>query len=204
MTTDHIPDTRKKVPTAGSPVQRPVVLRAPERAAFEAWLNPGRHAGNVSPWVKPGRYEKETHQLAWLAWRACRDDGAACLAEAARHMRENAAGLRQWPDMEQEASSVARNAKSAICTSSTTWSSAACPLDIRATTLLAARPLERRVRRHCCRSGNDSDGRRGFVGGQRAAHAGAMPVHRMAAPWRRPCGLESDVSGDFSGHANAP
>ena len=27
-----------------------------------------------------------------------------------------------------------------------TWSSAACPLDIRATTLLAARPLERRVR----------------------------------------------------------
>jgi hypothetical protein len=45
---------------------------APERAAFEAWLNPGRHEGNVSPWVEPGRYEKETHQLAWLAWRAAR------------------------------------------------------------------------------------------------------------------------------------
>lgn len=40
------------------------------RAAFEAWLNPGRHSGNVSPWVPPGRYEKETHQLAWLAWQA--------------------------------------------------------------------------------------------------------------------------------------
>ena len=42
----------------------------PERTAFETCLNPGRHAGNVSPWVEPGRYEKETHQLAWLAWRA--------------------------------------------------------------------------------------------------------------------------------------
>ena len=43
---------------------------APERAAFERWLNPGQHAGNVSPWVEPGRYEKDTHNLAWLAWRA--------------------------------------------------------------------------------------------------------------------------------------
>lgn len=42
------------------------------RAAFEAWLNPGKHAGNVSAWVPPGRYEKDTHQLAWLAWCAAR------------------------------------------------------------------------------------------------------------------------------------
>lgn len=41
-----------------------------ERAAFEAWLNPGRHAGNVSAWVEPGRYEKDAHNLAWLAWNA--------------------------------------------------------------------------------------------------------------------------------------
>ena len=41
-----------------------------DRAAFEAWLNPSRHAGNLSPWIEPGRYEKEAHQLAWLAWRA--------------------------------------------------------------------------------------------------------------------------------------
>lgn len=44
------------------------------REPFEAWLNPGRHAGNVSPWVEPGRYQKETHQLAWLAWRAAQAD----------------------------------------------------------------------------------------------------------------------------------
>lgn len=43
---------------------------APEREAFERWLNPGGFSGNVSPWVEPGRYQKETHQLAWLAWRA--------------------------------------------------------------------------------------------------------------------------------------
>ena len=42
---------------------------APEREAFERWLNPGGFSGNVSPWVEPGRYQKETHQLAWLAWR---------------------------------------------------------------------------------------------------------------------------------------
>ena len=41
----------------------------PEREAFERWLNPGGFSGNVSPWVEPGRYQKETHQLAWLAWR---------------------------------------------------------------------------------------------------------------------------------------
>ena len=44
------------------------------REAFEAWLNPGHHAGNVSPWVEPGRYQKETHQLAWLAWKAAQAD----------------------------------------------------------------------------------------------------------------------------------
>ena len=41
-----------------------------ERDAFEKWLNPADHAGNVSAWVAPGRYEKDTHNLAWLAWRA--------------------------------------------------------------------------------------------------------------------------------------
>ncbi len=42
------------------------------RPEFEEWLNPGRHEGNVSAWVEPGRYAKETHQLAWLAWQAAR------------------------------------------------------------------------------------------------------------------------------------
>jgi len=50
------------------------------RPEFEAWLNPGRHDGNVSAWVAPGRYEKESHQLAFLAWQAARskapDDAA--------------------------------------------------------------------------------------------------------------------------------
>ena len=48
-----------------------------ERVAFEAWLNPGHHTGNVSPWVEPGCYEKETHQLAWLAWLAAREYSVA-------------------------------------------------------------------------------------------------------------------------------
>jgi hypothetical protein len=51
------------------------------REAFEAFLNPGNHAGNLSPWVEPGRYEKETHQLAWLAWQAAT---ARALAEAVK------------------------------------------------------------------------------------------------------------------------
>lgn len=52
----------------GLAVDRGVGRLVPERAAFEAWLNPGGHAGNVSAWVEPGRYENDTHQLAWLAW----------------------------------------------------------------------------------------------------------------------------------------
>ena len=40
----------------------------PERARFEYWLNPGGHAGNVSAWVPPGRYENPAHSLAWRAW----------------------------------------------------------------------------------------------------------------------------------------
>ena len=47
------------------------------RKAFERWLNPGQHAGNVSPWVEPGRYEKDTHNLAWLAWQAATAQQAA-------------------------------------------------------------------------------------------------------------------------------
>ena len=45
------------------------------REAFEAWRNPGKHAGNVSAWVAPGRYENDTHQLAWLAWQAAYEAG---------------------------------------------------------------------------------------------------------------------------------
>lgn len=53
------------------------------RQAFEEWLNPGHHAGNVSPWVEPGRYEKETHQLAWLSWQAWQAATNAALQMAA-------------------------------------------------------------------------------------------------------------------------
>lgn len=53
------------------------------REAFEAWLNPGHHAGNVSPWVDPGRYQKETHQLAWLAWKAAQADAYERAAKVA-------------------------------------------------------------------------------------------------------------------------
>jgi hypothetical protein len=56
---------------------KPAVLRLnvglgpePEREAFEAWMNPGRHACNLSPWVAPGRYEDDRHQMAWLGWKA--------------------------------------------------------------------------------------------------------------------------------------
>ena len=75
----------------GSLVERGVRALDPERAAFEAWLNPGRHAGNVSLWVEPGRYEKDTHNLAWLAWQAARPKRAAVgrlinlAAELAQH-----------------------------------------------------------------------------------------------------------------------
>lgn len=51
------------------------------RKAFEAWLNPGKHAGNVSAWGAPGRYEKDTHQLAWLAWCAALSAPAPAPAE---------------------------------------------------------------------------------------------------------------------------
>lgn len=40
-----------------------------DRKRFEEWLNPGGFPDNVSPWVPPGRYEKQTHQMAWLGWR---------------------------------------------------------------------------------------------------------------------------------------
>lgn len=61
--------TKNTPPVESDPFERPVGRLASERTAFEAWLNPGGHAGNVSPWVEPGRYEKDTHQLAWLAWQ---------------------------------------------------------------------------------------------------------------------------------------
>lgn len=55
-------ETTSTLDAGGSPLERGVRALEPERAAFEAWLN-------------PGRYEKETHQLAWLAWRAARAKG---------------------------------------------------------------------------------------------------------------------------------
>ena len=64
-------------PAVGTPDHWQVRAHDPERVAFEAWLNPGRHAGNVSPFVEPGHYEKETHPLAWLAWQAARPKRAA-------------------------------------------------------------------------------------------------------------------------------
>lgn len=51
----------------------PVGRLAEQRASFEAWLNPGNHAGNVSAWVEPGRYENDAHQLAWLVWQRWED-----------------------------------------------------------------------------------------------------------------------------------
>lgn len=60
-------------PHCGGPIDQQSAPSEPvqgEREAFEAWLNPGNHADNVSPWVEPGRYEKDTHSLAWLAWQA--------------------------------------------------------------------------------------------------------------------------------------
>ncbi len=65
-------DTPEALPAVGAQHEPGVRALCPERAAFEAWLNPGRHESNVSPWVEPGRYEKDTHNLAWLAWRAAR------------------------------------------------------------------------------------------------------------------------------------
>lgn len=59
------------------------MIEDPTRAGFEAWLNPGNHAGNVSPWVEPGRYEKDTHNLAWLAWKAAREQALKDAAQAA-------------------------------------------------------------------------------------------------------------------------
>ncbi len=56
-------------PAHVGPVEHTVGRPDPKRAAFEAWLNPGAHPGNVSAWVEPGRYEKDTHQMAWLAWQ---------------------------------------------------------------------------------------------------------------------------------------
>jgi hypothetical protein len=59
------------------------------REAFEAWLNPGHHAGNVSPWVEPGRYQKETHQLAWLAWKAAQSDAYERAAKLCRKIADD-------------------------------------------------------------------------------------------------------------------
>ena len=63
-------DDSTAAPAVALPVECLVGRPEPERAAFEAWLNPGGHPGNISQWVEPGRYEKDTHQMAWLAWQA--------------------------------------------------------------------------------------------------------------------------------------
>lgn len=70
MSTKDIHESREPAPPLGLGSSEGLGLE-PERAAFERWLNPGQHAGNVSPWMKPGRYEMAEHQLAWLAWKAC-------------------------------------------------------------------------------------------------------------------------------------
>ena len=59
------------------------------REAFEAWLNPGHHAGNVSPWVEPGRYQKDTHQLAWLTWQAAQADAYERAAKVCRALGDD-------------------------------------------------------------------------------------------------------------------
>lgn len=58
------------VPAVGSQVDLVLGPRPPERAAFEAWLNPGHYADNISPWVAPGRYKSDRHQMAWIGWQA--------------------------------------------------------------------------------------------------------------------------------------
>lgn len=68
------------------------------REAFEAWLNPGHHAGNVSPWVEPGRYQKETHQLAWLAWKAAQADAYERAAQLCDQMFNRAADADECAD----------------------------------------------------------------------------------------------------------
>ena len=83
------------------------------RAAFEAWLNPGQHAGNVSPWVEPGRYEKDTHQLAWLAWRAATKQAAASLTLAANRLDRLALELPHGSHAQHEAGEWAGEARSA-------------------------------------------------------------------------------------------
>ena len=83
------------------------------RAAFEAWLNPGQHAGNVSPWVAPGRYEKEAHQLAWLAWRAASEQAALALVLAASRIDRLALDLPYGSQARHDASDWASEARQA-------------------------------------------------------------------------------------------
>ena len=49
-------DAPAQPPAVGALLERGVGRLAPERAAFAAW-------------VEPGRYEKDTHQMAWLVWQ---------------------------------------------------------------------------------------------------------------------------------------
>lgn len=63
MTTDHIPDARKKVPAVGAQVQRPVGRPAPERAGFLRQIEVCRR--EVAQWPEWMRHERTVP--TWMA-----------------------------------------------------------------------------------------------------------------------------------------
>lgn len=66
MTTNHIPDARKKVPAVGAQVQRPVGRPAPERAGFLRQIDASRR--EVAQWPEWMRQERAVP--AWMAHHA--------------------------------------------------------------------------------------------------------------------------------------